>query len=217
MQANSILNPISFIRLSGLFLTMAGIAYIVIQFIHPVEEISSISKNTWVVVAILTMIMSLFNAIGITGIYTGQIKESGWLGLIGFIMFVLFWLLSMTFSFVEAFILPLIVNEAPKFVEGFLSIFGEVKNRDILGVFPSLAPIAGIMYVFGGLLFGIATYRAKKFSRMASIVLSVSSAITILASVIPHPYNRLLAIPMGIALIYLGCSVLFKSKETFKS
>lgn len=216
MKNSSKLNPMLLTRLSGLFLTLAGIMYIVIQFIHPVEEISSVSKNLWVIVAILTMLMSLFNVVGFTGIYAGQIKESGWLGLIGFIMFALFWLLSMTFSFIEAFVLPLIVNEAPKFVEGFLSIFGEVKNRDILGIFPSLAPIAGIMYVFGGLLFGIAMYRAKKFSRIASFLLSISSAMTILASIIPHPYNRLLAIPMGVALIYLGCSVVFKSKNTIR-
>lgn len=216
MKNSSKLNPMLLTRLSGLFLTLSGIMYIVIQFIHPVEEISSVSKNLWVIVAILTMLMSLFNVVGFTGIYAGQIKESGWLGLIGFIMFALFWLLSMTFSFIEAFVLPLIVNEAPKFVEGFLSIFGEVQNRDILGIFPSLAPIAGIMYVFGGLLFGIAMYRAKKFSRIASVLLSISSAMTILASIIPHPYNRLLAIPMGVALIYLGCSVVFKSKNTIR-
>lgn len=216
MKNDSKLNTMFLTRLSGLFLTLAGIIYIVIQFIHPTEEISSVSKNLWVIVAILTMIMSLFNVIGFTGIYSRQIKESGWIGFIGFIMFVLFWLLSMTFSFIEAFVLPLIVNEAPTFVEGFVSIFGEVKNRNILGIFPTLAPMAGILYVFGGLLFGIASYRAKKFSNLASLALSVSSAMTILASVIPHPYNRLLAIPMGIALICLGCSVMFKSKELFR-
>lgn len=70
-----------------------------------------------------------------------QVEEVGWIGLIGFIIFNPFWLISMTFSFIEAFVYPLLINDAPKFVEGMLGLFGENKSEVNLGVFTILAPI----------------------------------------------------------------------------
>jgi drug/metabolite transporter (DMT)-like permease len=104
------------IRWAGLFAILAGVLYIVIQLIHPSDHISSVNTNTWLIVACLTIAMSLFSLIGIIGIYTKQVKETGWLGLIGFLIFSLFWLAAMAFSFIEAFGLPLLTTDASKFV-----------------------------------------------------------------------------------------------------
>jgi hypothetical protein len=189
---------------AGLFAILAGILYICIQFFHPEDHISSVSKSLWVVIACTTSIMSLFSLIGITGIYTRQAEKAGWLGLIGVILFSLFWLISMNFSFNEAFVLPLLTTEAPKFVEGILGIFGGTTSTVNLGIFPILAPIAAILYSLGGLLFGIATFRARIFPRMAGALLSFAAVVTFAAAVIPHPFDRILAVPMGLALIWLG-------------
>lgn len=191
-------------RWAGLFAILAGILYIGIQFIHPEDHISSVNTNLWVVIASATSIMSLFSLIGITGIYTSQAREADWLGLIGYILFSLFWLISMNFSFNEAFVLPLLTTEAPKFVEGIVGIFGGTKSTVNLGIFPILAPIAAILYSLGGLLFGIATFRARIFPRIAGALLSFAAVVTFAAAVIPHPFDRILAVPMGIALIWLG-------------
>jgi hypothetical protein len=189
---------------AGLFAILAGILYICIQFFHPEDHISSVSKSLWVVIACTTSIMSLFSLIGITGIYTRQAEKAGWLGLIGVFLFNLFWLISMNFSFNEAFVLPLLTTEAPKFVEGILGIFGGTTSTVNLGIFPILAPIAAILYSLGGLLFGIATFRARIFPRMAGALLSFAAVVTFAAAVIPHPFDRILAVPMGLALIWLG-------------
>jgi len=191
-------------RWAGIFAILAGILYIGIQFFHPVEHISSVSTNLWVVIACTTSMMSLFSLIGMTGVYTSQVKEAGWLGLIGFILFSLFWLISMIFSFNEAFVLPLLTTDAPKFVEGLVGIFGGTKSTVNLGIFPTLAPIAAILYSLGGLLFGIATFRARIFPRIAGAFLSFAAVITFAAAVIPHPIDRILAVPMGLAFIWLG-------------
>ncbi|MEH7238564.1 hypothetical protein [Bacillus sp. JJ1562] len=192
------------IHWAGLFAILAGILYIGIQFFHPVENLSSINTNLWVIVASLTMVMSIFNLVGILGIYLKQVEETRLLGLIGFVTFSLFWLISITFSFIEAFVLPLLTNDASKFVAGILGIFGGTKSEVALGIFPTLAPIAGVLYMFGGLLLGIATFRAKILPPMAGILLSFSAVVTLAAAVIPHPFDRILAVPMGIALIWLG-------------
>jgi hypothetical protein len=194
----------SVVRYAGLFAILAGILYIGIQFIHPEDHISSVSTSFWVIIACTTSIMSLFSLIGITGIYTRQVEEVGLLGFIGFILFSVFWIISMIFSFNEAFVLPLLTTEAPKFVEGIVGIFGGTTSTVNLGIFPILAPIAALLYSLGGLLFGIATLRAGIFPRIAGALLSFAAVVTFAAAVIPHPFDRILAIPMGVALIWLG-------------
>ncbi|MFC4598765.1 hypothetical protein [Cohnella hongkongensis] len=189
---------------AGLLAILAGILYIVIQFIHPSEQISSVDSASWVIVACLTVAMSLFSLIGVTAIYARQARESGWLGLAGFLLFSLFWLASIAFSFVEAFVLPLLTTEAPKFVEGFLGIFGGAESEVPLGVLPALAPIAGALYLLGGLLLGIATFRAGVLPRMAAVLLAFGAVATLAGAVIPHPLDRILAAPMGLAFIWLG-------------
>jgi hypothetical protein len=193
-----------FMRVAGVFALLAGILYIGIQFVHPADQLSSVRTSLWVAVACATSLMSLFSLIGITGIYSRQAEEAGWLGLIGFIFFGLFWLLSMNFSFNEAFVLPLLTTDAPEFVKGIVGLFSGTTSTVDLGIFPVLAPIAGILYALGGLLFGIATYRARIFPRMAGALLAFAAVVTFAAFVIPHPFDRILAIPMGAALIWLG-------------
>ena len=71
------------------------------------------------------------------------------------------------------------------------------------GVF--VASAAG--YVGGGLLFGIATFRAGVLARWAAVLLAVGTVSTLALSVLPESFNRPLAVPTGIALICLGTSL----------
>lgn len=199
--------PTGLIRFSGLLAILAGTLFIAIQLIHPPDQLSSVNSDSWWVVGCLTSMMALFSLIGVAGIYGRQVKESSWLGLAGFLVFSLFWLATMIFSFVEAFILPLLTAEAPEFVEGFLGIFGGFASKADLGILPTLGPVAGVLYVLGGVLLGLATFRAGVMPRMAGVLLAFSAVATLGAAVIPHPFDRVLAVPMGIALIWLGASL----------
>lgn len=194
----------NFKKIAGLFAILAGVLYTVIQFIHPPENLTFVTSSSWQIVACLSIAMSLSFIIGIIGIYMKQLEEVGWIGLIGFILFNLFWLISMTFSFIEAFVYPLIINEAPMFVEGMLGLFDENNSEVNLGVFTILAPIAGVLYMLGGLFLGIATFRANVFPRFAGILLSLAAVVTLATAIIPHPYDRILALPMGVVFIWLG-------------
>ncbi|WP_033543145.1 hypothetical protein [Planococcus sp. CAU13] len=198
------ITPAVLIRFSGLFGAMAGLLFIVIQLVHPADQLASVGTASWVIVAALTSIMALFNIIGTAGIYAAQVKESGWLGLLGFVVFSLFWMATLIFSFIEALVLPVLATAAPAFVEGFLGIFGGYASRVDLGFLPALAPLAGAMYIFGGLLLGLAIFRAGVLPRLSGALLAFSAVATLAAAVIPHPYDRVLAVPMGIALIVLG-------------
>lgn len=208
------ITPAGLIRWAGLQAMLAGILYIVIQPIHPADELSSVNTDLWFIVACLTGAMSLSALIGLTGIYVRQAEEAGRLGLIGYLMFGLFWIISLIFSFIEAFVLPLLTDDAPRFVEGLTGLFGETESEADLGVFPTLAPLAGVLYIVGGLLLGMATFRAGVLSRPAAALLAAAAVLTVAGSIIPHPNDRILAVPMGAAFIWLGYALWSERKRS---
>lgn len=194
-------------KLAGIMLMIGGLFYILIQLIHPTDELSSVETSLYIGVAIMTSIMSLFIFLGILGLYVKQSDHLSVLGHVGAFMFGVFWIISMVFSFIEAFVLPLLVESSTDFVIGMTNLFNNVEVTTNLGVFPNLSVIAGLMYVIGGTLLGIGLYQIKFFSRKRAILLSLASIITLTSGIIPHPYDRGLAFPMGIALIILGDSL----------
>jgi hypothetical protein len=192
---------------------VAGILYIGIQAVHPPDRLSSVGTDAWLVVAGLSLVMSLLILIGVTGIYVRQVDDSGWLGLIGYVLFSLFWVVSISFGFMEAFVLPPLTATAPAFVEGVVGIFGGGQSEADLGMLPIVAPLAGALYILGGLLLGIATVRAEVLPRLAGALLAAGAVVTVAGVVIPHPLDRALAIPVGLALIWLGYAV-WSERET---
>ncbi|MGO4268382.1 hypothetical protein AB4Z22_00805 [Paenibacillus sp. TAF58] len=201
------------IRWSGLAAMLAGILFIVIQLIHPPENLSSVTTSAWAIVHYLTIAMALFGLLGIAGIYARQVREGGWLGLAGFLLFSLFWVATTAFTFAEAFILPLLATDAPKFVEGFLGIFSRFASEVNLGALTAVGPLAGVLYILGGLLLGIATLRAGILPRWAAGLLAFGAVSTLASSLLSHPLDRILAVPMGLALAWLGYALWSEGRE----
>jgi hypothetical protein len=194
------------IRWAGVAATGAGILYIAIQAIHPLDVLSSVTTTRWAVVHYVSIVMDMLGMLGIAGIYARQVEKSGWLGLAGYLLFSLFWALSLAFHFIEAFIEPVVATEAPKFVEGILGVVTSVPSEMNLGALPAVYMLAGIAgYVLGGVLFGIATFRAGILPRWAGGLLALGAILPpLLSSVVHHPFDRLFAVPVGLALAWLG-------------
>jgi len=82
-----------------------------------------------------------------------------------------------------------------------------------------LYTLVGISYILGGILFGIATLRAGILSRWAAVLLIVSSALPLafvprpVAELIPPQIQHLAAMPLGIAVAWLGYSLLSERRE----
>ena len=130
----------------------------------------------------------------------GKWNKAGWLGLAGYLLLSLSWALQTAFVFAEAFILPLLATAAPKFVEGFLGIVASGHASEMnLGALPTLYALGvGVLYMLGGLLFGIATFRAGILPRWAAGLLAVAAALTPLAALLPHAIQRLAADADGV-------------------
>ena len=203
------------IRWAGLAAMGAGILYIAIQAIHPLDVFSSVTTTRWVITHYLSIVMDILAMLGIVGIYSRQVEKSGWLGFLGYLLFSLFWALSLAFHFIEAFIEPVVANVAPKFVEGLLGMITSIPSEMNLGALPAVYMLAGIAgYVLGGLLFGIATFRAGILPRWAGGLLALGAILPILlSSVVHHPFDRLFAVPVGLALAWLGYALLSEHRD----
>jgi hypothetical protein len=71
----------------------------------------------------------------------------------------------------------------------------------------TVVQLQNITYLAGGLVFGIALYRARVLVRWAAALLAIGGVVTVLLSVLPDAFYRLLAFPNGIAMIALGYSL----------
>ncbi len=70
------------------------------------------------------------------------------------------------------------------------------------------------LYLLGGLLFGIATFRARILPRWAAGLLACSGPLaSIVVALLPHQLERLAAVPMGFALAWLGYALWSERRE----
>ena len=62
----------------------------------------------------------------------------------------------------------------------------------------------GYAYLAGGLLFGIALFRAHVLARWAAALLAVGGVLSVVLSLMPDAFYRFLAVPNGVAMIGLA-------------
>ena len=194
-------------RGAGLSAVAAGLLFIVIQLVHPHEDVAAVTTTAWIVVALLTMAMSVLLLVGLTGMYLRQVTETGLPGLVGFLLFASTFVLTIAVTFVEVFVLPPLADQAPQYVEDFLATFTGGAVVGDVGYLPLASLVAAVGYLLGGLLFGLVLYRARILARWASLLLAVGSVATLLVPVLPHALDRLIAFPVGLALAGLGYSL----------
>ena len=201
-------------RLAGLSALLAGICYTLVGIFHPANIPSSVTTTRWEIVHFLACAMSFFGVLGLTGIYVRQAEKTGWLGLIGFILFSLWLVLIMGFSFVEAFILPHIATSTPGFVVSWMGMFNGPAGKFDIGSLATVWKLTGPLYIFGGLLFGIATFRAGILPRWAGALLAISTVLAPIGALLPNASQPKLAIPVGIALAWLGYALWSEKQVT---
>ncbi|MGH2790437.1 MAG: hypothetical protein ACRDJ0_05570 [Actinomycetota bacterium] len=192
-------------RTAGLCALVAGVLFLLPQFIHPEDKVSEVTTTMWAVAHLVNMTMGLLAIIGLTGLYLRQVREIGVLGLIGFLLFGTGFLMIAIVSFAETVILPQIADVAPRYVNDVLAtLVGDPVQGDVGGL--ALANgIAGATFLLGGLVFGIAMYRAGIVARWAALLLSFGAVASLLVpGVVPDSLMRTATFPTAIAMMGLG-------------
>jgi hypothetical protein len=195
------------IRAAAIAAILSGALYVVIQFIHPDEDLAAVTTDAWVAVAWLTVAMAFLALVGVTGIYLRQVEPIGILGLLGYILFGLFYLFPIAYSFGEGLVLPVVADEAPNFVENYLGLFNGEGTDGGLGALEIIPTLSALLYVLGGVLLGIGIFRARVLSRGGGMLLAIGAAAALLAGLVPHTVGRFAAVPVGLAFIWLGFSL----------
>ncbi len=113
----------------------------------------------------------------------------------------------MSLAFVSAYVLPAIAETDPSYVNDVLAAATNGSATGDIGLMQSALDVSGIGYLAGGLVFGVALYRARVLARWASALLAVASVLTVTLAVLPDAFYRLLAYPNAIAMIGLGYSL----------
>jgi hypothetical protein len=212
-ESRNKITPARLIRWSGLAAMVAGTIFAGIQPIHPPDFLSSVTTSAWAIIMPFKTVMCLLFLLGITGLYARQVEETGWLGLASYLMLSLSWALQTAYIFTETFILPVLATSAPEFVESFLGIFNGFPGEMNIGALPTVYGLVGLLYMLGGLLFGIATFRASILSRWAAALLAVAAVVTPAAALLPHEIQRFAAVPFGLAIAWLGYAVFSERRE----
>jgi hypothetical protein len=200
------ITPTTLFRASGVAAAMAGLIFIGVQIGSPHLDAASSTTANVVIRDSLKVLMAALALFGITGIYLSQVRKIGLLGLFGYLLFAAGYLTMFGIEFVAAFVLPSIAHTAPAYVNNAIAagINGTVTGD--IGLIKTALLVNGLTYLAGGVIFGIALFRANVLARWAAALLAAGSVATVAIAVIPQ-YERLLAFPTGIALIGLGYSV----------
>ncbi len=207
------ITAVKLIRWSGMAAMVAGFIFAAIQPIHPPDFLPSVTTTAWATIMPVKLVMCLLFLLGFTGLYARQVEETGWIGLISFLILSLSWTIQTAFIFIETFLLPVLAVPAPEFVESILGIFNGFPGDMNIGALPTVYGLTGILYMLGGLLFGIATFRAGILPRWAAGLLAIASAVTPAAALLPHEIQRFAGIPVGLAVAWLGYALFSERRE----
>ena len=213
-ESKTKLTTSALMRLAGGSAMMAGLCFIIIGMFHPENVPSAVTTATWINVHIAATALGLFGLVGMAGLYARQKEKVGWLGLAGLLLFSGWFVVISVFSYIEAFVLPGLAAESPKFVEGFLGMFTGIPSEVDLGVLPTLWNVSGPMLILGVFLFGIATFRAGVLPRWAGRFLTLAAILIPVGGMFPMEYQAKIAmIPVGLAMAWLGYTLFAERGE----
>lgn len=194
-------------RAAGVCAAVAGAIFVGVQINHPPMTVESVETADWLVRNAAKAVMAALAIVGIAGMYLSQVRRMRVLGLVGAILFSLGYLIMFGIEVVAAAVLPLLTDTAPALVNDVVvAAFGGTAVGDIGGI-ATLLNVSGIGFMLGGVIFGIALFRAGVLWRWASALLALATLATMSLAVLPESFNRPMAVPTGLALIGLGVSL----------
>lgn len=201
------ITPTGLTRAAGIAAVAAGAIFIGVNIGHPHLDATSVTTTEVIVRNSLKVLMAALALVGITGMYLSQVRRNGLLGLIGYLVFAAGYLLLTIPPYIAAFVLPVIAETHPGYVNDVLAAASGRSFTGDIGPLATVLQVQGFAYLGGSLLFGIALFRANVLNRWATVLLAVSGLLSAALSVMPDALYRLLAFPNGIAMIALGYSL----------
>jgi hypothetical protein len=195
------------IRAAAVAAVAAGVIFIGVQINHPHSDVTNVMTTEWGVRGSLKLLMLALALVGITGMYMRQVRQIGVLGLIGYVVFSAGYLLIFATTFVSVYVLPSLADTDPRYVNDVLAAATVGTPTGDIGLLDTVFSVQGLAYLAGGLVFGVALFRARVLARWAAVLLAVGGLVSAALTFMPDAFYRFLAFPNGIAMIALGYSL----------
>ena len=172
-------------RAAAVCATAAGAIFIGVQIGHPHLDATSVQSTEVVVRSTLKVLMAALALAGISGMYISQVRRNGVLGLVGWVLLSAGYLSIIGTGYVAAFVLPEIASSVPTYADGVIDVTtGRVGSADI-GAMQTVNQVQGLLYLGGGLILGIALFRARILARWACLLLAAGGVITVALALMP--------------------------------
>lgn len=192
---------------AGLCSAAAGAIFIGVQIGHPPADVAHLVTTDVLIRESAKVLMCVLALIGFTGMFLRHRRRLGVLGLAGFSLLAVGYLALFAVECIVGYVLPTVAHFNPRYVQDVLdAAVGGSPSGDI-GHMQQLLITTGIGYPLGGLLFGIALFRARVPGRWAALLLAYGTTSALALAVLPESFNRPFAVPTGVALIGLGVSL----------
>jgi hypothetical protein len=192
---------------AGLCAAAAGTFFIGVQINHPPADVAHIVTPEMVIRETAKAVMAVLALAGFTGLYLRQRRQTGVLGLVGYLLLTVGYLALFAVECIVGYVLPVVAGSDPAYVQNVLdeAMGGPASGQ--IGHMHELLLLSGIGYALGGLVFGVAMFRARVVARWAAVLLAIATTSTLALSVLPDSFSRPFAVPMGVALLGLGVSL----------
>ncbi|TCN35368.1 hypothetical protein EV644_116163 [Kribbella orskensis] len=192
---------------SGLCAAAAGAIFIGVQINHPPADVAHIATTEIAVREAAKILMTILALVGFTGMFLRNRRRFGVLGLAGYLLLTVGYLAIFAVQVIVACVLPALAQSNPGYVQDVLDAGVGGSPLGDIGHLHELFLVSGIGYSLGGLLFGIALFRAGVLARWASLLLAYATTSALALAVLPESFSRPFAVPTGVALIGLGISL----------
>lgn len=194
-------------KAAGIAAVVAGAIFIGVQIGHPHVDAESVTSTEVAIRTAFKVLMAALVLVGITGMYLRQITKTGVLGLVGYVVLGAGYLLIISTTIATGFVIPAIADTNPDYVnDAITAATGGTASGDI-GLLQPVLQLQGVFYLAGGLVFGIALFRARVLARWAAALLALGGFASVALSYMPDAFYRTLAFPNAVAMIGLGYSL----------
>ncbi len=194
-------------RSAGLAAVAAGALFIAVQVKHPEITLDFVQTTQFKVRQGMKIAMASLALAGIAGMYLRQVRQMGLLGLVGYLLFSIGYLAMLCVETIALVVVPAIVGTSPEYVDGVVAVATNSSSTAELGLFRPLNLVIAAGYLLGGLIFGIALFRAGVLARWAAALLAVAAVLTMTIPLLPMVNQRLFAVVNGVAMVGLGWSL----------
>ena len=199
--------------ISGICAAAAGAIFVGVQINHPPADVAHLVTSEMTIRETLKIVFCVLALAGFTGMFLRHRHQLGRLGVAGYALLTVGFLALLATECIVGYVLPTEAHSDPVYVQHVLN--GAVGHGPSSGIggMQALFLASGVGYPIGGLLFGIALFRAGVLSRWASALFAYGTVSALALAVLPESFDRPFAVPTGLALIGLGVSMWHRERR----